>query len=164
MSVRTGTITVSALRDPDGNPFDVAGRLIALEQTAQAPPVPGPQGPPGADGAQGIQGVPGPGFAATVSATSATIGTMTVAMGEGARTIAPTGACTFNASGGVAGQRCTFLITTVGTTSRVLTWSTNFRKAGTLATGTAAARFFSVTFVCADGTVWQETGRTAVQT
>jgi hypothetical protein len=89
---------------------------------------------------------------------------MTVAMGEGVRTITPTGACTFNASGGTAGMRCTFAITTTGTTSRVLTFGTNFRKVGTLATGTAAGRFFSVTFVCINGTVWQEMGRTAVQT
>lgn len=133
----------------------------------------GANGAPGQQGIQGIQGIQGvqgnvgpqgPGFAATMSATSATTGTMTVAMGEGVRTITPTGACTFNASGGVAGQRCTFAITTVGTTSRVLTFGTNFRKVGTLATGTTANRFFSVTFVCVDGTLWQETARTVVQT
>lgn len=39
---------------------------------------------------------------------------------------------------------------------------TNFRKAGTLATGTTSARFFSVTFICLDGTIWQEIARTAV--
>ena len=157
-----------------------------------APGEQGPQGYSGNDGAPGIPGTPGakgdtgdsgpPGttdynaltnlptlgtmaaWTPTVSATSATTGTMTVAMGEGARTITPTGACTFNASGGVAGQRCTFAITTTGTTTRVLTWGTNFRKAGTLSTGTTAERFFSVTFLCLDGTIWQEIGRTAVQT
>lgn len=99
-----------------------------------------------------------------VSATSATTGTMTVAMGPGVRTITPTGACTFNASGGTAGDICTFAITTQGSSSFTLTWGTNFRKTGTLATGTTSARFFSVSFVCLDGTTWQEISRTAVQT
>lgn len=101
-------------------------------------------------------------FAPTVSACPATTGTMTVTMGHGARTITPTGACTFNASGGVAGQVCTFAITTSGTSSFVLTFGTNFRKAGTLATGTTTARFFSVTFLCVSAGVWQEIARTAV--
>lgn len=126
--------------------------------------VPGNNGSNGAQGIQGIQGPQGPGFAATVSATSATTGAMTVAMGEGVRTITPTGACTFNASGGVAGQRCTFAITTAGSSSFVLTFGTNFRRVGTLATGATGARFFSVTFVCINGTVWQEVARTAAQT
>jgi hypothetical protein len=79
-------------------------------------------------------------------------------------TITPTGACTFNASGGVVGQRVAFIITTAGTSSFVLTWGTNFRKTGTLATGTTAARFFTVSFVCVNGTIWQEETRTIVQT
>ena len=98
------------------------------------------------------------------AATSATTGTMTVSMTTSVITITPTGACTFNASGGVAGQRVTFAITTSGTSSFTLTFGTNFRKTGTLATGTTSARFFSVTFVCIDGTVWQEVARTAAQT
>jgi hypothetical protein len=79
-------------------------------------------------------------------------------------TITPTGACTFNASGGVTGQITTFAITTSGTSSFTLTFGTNFRKAGTLATGTTSGRFFSVTFRCLNGTTWQEIGRTAAQT
>lgn len=98
------------------------------------------------------------------AATSATTGTMTVPMTSSVITITPTGACTFNASGGVAGQVITFSITTSGTTSFVLTWGTNFRKVGTLATGTVSARFFSVSFICINGTIWQEISRTAVQT
>lgn len=98
------------------------------------------------------------------AATSATTGTMTVNMTTSVITITPTGACTFNASGGVAGQIVTFSITTSGTTSFVLTFGTNFRKVGTLATGTVSARFFAVTFRCINGTIWQEIGRTAVQT
>lgn len=98
------------------------------------------------------------------AATSATTGTMTVPMTSSVITITPTGSCTFNASGGVAGQIVTFAITTSGTTSFVLTWGTNFRKVSTLATGTVSARFFSVTFICINGTIWQEIGRTAAQT
>lgn len=98
------------------------------------------------------------------AATSATTGTMTVNMTSSIITITPTGACTFNASGGVAGQVVTFAVTTSGVTSFVLTFGTNFRKVGTLATGTTSARFFSVTFRCIDGTIWQEIGRTAAQT
>lgn len=98
------------------------------------------------------------------AATSATTGTMTVNMTTAVITITPTGDCTFNASGGLVGQVATFCVTTTGVTSRTLTFGTNFRKTGTLATGTTAARFFSVSFLCVDGTIWQEIARTAVQT
>lgn len=98
------------------------------------------------------------------AAAPATTGTMTINMTASVVTITPTGACTFNASGGVTGQRVTFVITTSGTTSFVLTWGSNYRKVGTLATGTVSARFFSVTFVCVNGTIWQEESRTAAQT
>ena len=102
-------------------------------------------------------------FLNTSAAAPATTGAMTVSMASEIITITPTGACTFNASGGTAGATCTFIITTSGTTSRTLTWGTNFRKTGTLATGTTSARFFAVTFRCVDGTIWQEIARTAVQ-
>lgn len=75
-------------------------------------------------------------------------------------TITPTGDCTFNASGGYAGQRVTYIINTSGTTSRTLTWGTNFKTNGTLATGTTTGKTFAVDFVCKDGTTWVETGRT----
>lgn len=135
----------------------------------------GPQGPTGTNGTQGIQGiqgiqgtqgvqgVPGPGLTGA-AATSATTGTMTVVMDTGVKTITPTGACTFNASGGNAGELVTFSVTTSGTSSFVLTWGTNFRKTGTLATGTTSARFFTVSFRCVAAGVWSEIGRTAVQT
>ena len=88
---------------------------------------------------------------------------MTVNMTSSVVTITPTGACTFNASGGVAGQILVFSITTSGVSSFTLTWGTNFRKTGTLATGTTSARFFTVTFICLDGTTWAELARTTVQ-
>lgn len=101
----------------------------------------------------------------TSAATSATSGTMTVNMTTDVITITPTGACTFNAAaGGNIGQMVTFSITTSGTSSFVLTWGTNYRKTGTLATGTTSARFFTVTFRYVAANVWQEISRTAVQT
>jgi len=96
------------------------------------------------------------------SATPATTGAMTVNMGTvSVFTITPTGACTFNASGGIAGQRVGFIITTSGTTARVLTFGTNFKAAGKLSTGTVTAKIFQVSFTCKDGTLWVEEGRTA---
>jgi len=91
---------------------------------------------------------------------SATSGTITVTMDGSYKTITPTGACTFNASGGVPGQRCAFIITTSGTTSYTLTWSTNFKATGTLATGTVSGKKFVVEFIY-DGTLWCECSRTA---
>ena len=99
-----------------------------------------------------------------VTAAPATTGTMSIPMTSRIVTITPTGACTFNAAiaGGI-GQEVTFAITTSGTSSFTLTWGTNFRKVGTLATGTTSARFFTVTFI-SDGTRWWEQCRTAAQT
>lgn len=97
------------------------------------------------------------------AATSATTGTITVNMTTPCISTTPTGAMTLNASGGVAGQIVVFSITTSGTNSFTLTFGTNFRKTGTLATGTVSARFFTVTFYCLDGTTWTEVARTAVQ-
>lgn len=96
-------------------------------------------------------------------ALGATTGTMTATMTSGTQTvftITPTGACTFNASGGKAGARATFIITTSGTSAFVLTWSTNFKTTGTLSTGTVSGKVFSVSFATADGTTWVECGRT----
>ena len=101
----------------------------------------------------------------TSAATPATTGTMTVNMTTDIITITPTGACTFNAaSGGRIGRIVTFVITTSGTSSFTLTWGTNYRKTGTLATGTTSARFFAVSFRYVATNVWQEICRTAAQT
>lgn len=95
-------------------------------------------------------------------AAPATTGTIAVNLSGAVVTITPTGNCTFNTTtSAMAGREITFVITTSGTTSRVLTWGTNFRAAGTLATGTVTARVFCVTFKCLNGTLWVETGRTA---
>jgi hypothetical protein len=131
----------------------------------------GPAGPaifleaePGEDG-QSIPGRTGTvsfadGGNTGVAATSATTGTMTVSMTTSVITITPSNACTFNASGGIPGQSITFVITTSGVSSFVLTWGTNFKTTGTLATGTTSARTFCVSFVCTNGTQWVEIGRT----
>lgn len=95
------------------------------------------------------------------AATSATTGIITVNMTSTIITVTPTGAMTFNGSGGVTGQRTTFVITTSGASSFVLTWGTNYRTTGTLATGTTTAKIFCVSFLCTNGTQWVETSRTA---
>ncbi len=97
------------------------------------------------------------------AATSATTGTISVSMTTEIITCTPTGAMTLNATGGVAGQRVTFIFTTSGVNSFVITFGTGFVKVGTLATGTTSARRFTVSFIF-DGVSWIETGRTAAQT
>jgi len=93
-------------------------------------------------------------------AAPATTGTMTTTLTNlTVMTITPTGACTFNASGGIAGQQCSFVVTTSGTTAFVLTWGTNYKTIGTLSTGTVTAKVFTVNFVY-DGTNWNEQSRT----
>lgn len=95
------------------------------------------------------------------AATVATTGTMSVNLtGLGAITITPSGACTFNATGGYGGQHCSFVITTSGVSSFVLTFGTNFKSSGTLATGVTSGKMFTVSFVF-DGALWVETSRTA---
>jgi hypothetical protein len=98
---------------------------------------------------------------AVTTATPATTGTQSLVMtGKNVFTITPTGACTFNASGGFAGQAVNMIITTSGTAAFVLTFGTNFKTTGTLSTGTVTAKVFQISFVCKDGTLWIEEGRT----
>jgi VCBS repeat-containing protein len=105
------------------------------------------------------------GWIAPMSSVSApaTTGTMSIASSTSINTvvgIVPSGACTFNAPAGIAGQIMVFSITTSGTSSYNLNWNTNYKSTGTLATGTVTAKTFTVTFVCADGTTWHEISRT----
>jgi hypothetical protein len=90
----------------------------------------------------------------------ANTGAMTATMDGGYKKITPAGACIFNATAGSAGQRCTFIVTTSGTTSYTLTFGTNFISQGVLATGTVSGKIFTVSFIF-DGTNWIETARTA---
>lgn len=59
-------------------------------------------------------------------------------------------------------ERITIMIDTINTTTRTLTWGTNFRSTGTLATGATAARRFVLVFV-SNGLGWTEVSRTAAQ-
>lgn len=101
--------------------------------------------------------------AGSSATTTATTGTMTVSMTTPIITITPTGACTFNASGGATAQRITFVVTTSGVTSFNLTFGTNFKTTSTLATGTTTGKIFAVSFLSTNGTQWIETGRTTAQ-
>lgn len=74
-------------------------------------------------------------------------------------TYTPAQTATLNAASVVRGQELTFVITTAGVTSFTLTFGTNFKTTSTLATGTVAAKVFTVSFV-ADGTNYNEVGRT----
>lgn len=65
---------------------------------------------------------------------------------------------TINAATVVPGQRLTFIITTSGTSSFTLTFSTNFKSTGTLATGTVSAKVFTIEFI-SDGTNYNEVAR-----
>lgn len=62
-------------------------------------------------------------------------------------------------TGAVSGRTYALVITTSGTTSRTLTFSTNFKTTGTLATGTTSAKKFVITFIF-DGTSFNEVSRT----
>jgi len=77
--------------------------------------------------------------------------------------LTPGVALQINASdGGKPLEELTFFIDTVGASSYVVTFGTNFRSTGTLATGTVTLQRFVLRFV-SDGIVWSEVSRTAVQ-
>ena len=99
-------------------------------------------------------------WALCANSTSATSGTMTVNMTSSVVTITPAGACTFNTSTGITGQRVTFCITTSGATPYTLTWNTGFKSTGTLSTGSVSGKKFTVSFVLVDGANWCEVSRT----
>ncbi|MDP2941988.1 MAG: hypothetical protein Q8O36_00520, partial [Candidatus Omnitrophota bacterium] len=64
-----------------------------------------------------------------------------------------------SASNLTAGQKINLVITTSGTSSFTLTFGSNFKSTGTLATGTVSAKVFVVSFV-SDGTNLNEVART----
>jgi hypothetical protein len=66
---------------------------------------------------------------------------------------------TINAASCTAGQRLNIIVTTTGTTSRTLTFSTRFKVTGTLATGTTSGKVFVIEFI-GDGTNYNEVSRT----
>lgn len=59
----------------------------------------------------------------------------------------------------VIGRQYHLIITTSGTTSYTLTFGTNFKSTGTLATGTSSAKVFVISFIY-DGTNMNEVSRT----
>lgn len=63
---------------------------------------------------------------------------------------------------GAQGQVLIIKVLTSGTTSRTLTFGTNFKSTGTLATGTTTAKTFMIAFL-SDGTNYVELFRTAAQ-
>lgn len=76
-------------------------------------------------------------------------------------TLTPAQDETINAvtTGAISGRTYSLVITTSGTTSRTLTFSTNFKTTGTLATGTTSAKKFVISFIF-DGTTFNEVSRT----
>lgn len=73
--------------------------------------------------------------------------------------ITPTGNLTINASGGVIGATVTITGATSGTSSYNVTFGTNFISQGVFATGTQDGKYFTITFLCVDGTYWREISR-----
>lgn len=100
------------------------------------------------------------GGAANVALTSsATISVVTTSSEDFTLTAGHT--ATLNAtSPGVFGQRLRLFVLTSGTNSFTLTFGTNLKSAGTLATGTVDAKKFVVEFV-SDGVEFLEVRRTA---
>ena len=85
--------------------------------------------------------------------------TLNCALGD-VFTLTPAEAENISASNLTAGQKINIIITTSGTTTYTLTFGTNFKSTGTLATGTVSAKVFVISFV-SDGTNLNETCRTA---
>lgn len=102
----------------------------------------------------------GSGTAASTTLTSAT----TIALDATANTtfkLTPAHTATVNAAAVLAaGRVIDLIVTTSGTTSYTLTFGTNLKSTGTLATGTTDAKKFVVRFI-SDGVEWIETSRTA---
>jgi hypothetical protein len=75
-------------------------------------------------------------------------------------TLVPAQTETINATNCTTGEMASIVVTTSGTSSFTLTFSTNFKTTGTLATGTISGKVFAVSFVCS-GTTATELARTA---
>lgn len=110
-----------------------------------------------------ITGIDGGGIAGYVAETvvAVTAGATPAidATKGGVFTLTPGEDETISISGGVNGESIALVVTSVGTTSRTLTFGTGFKTTGTLATGTTAAKTFVVRFLCVGGT-FLETSRT----
>ncbi|WP_424363608.1 hypothetical protein [Methylocystis parvus] len=89
----------------------------------------------------------------------ATSGAISLDPALGDATITPAGDATINATS-VLKDEFTIIVTTSGTTSRDITFGTNFKSQGVLSTGTTTAKEFVVRFI-GDGTTYREISRTA---
>jgi hypothetical protein len=76
--------------------------------------------------------------------------------------LTPGANATLTVAGGKNGQNLALIITTTGTTSRTLTFGTGFKVTGTLATGTTAAKVFSLMFKNVNGTFYEIARSTAM--
>lgn len=75
-------------------------------------------------------------------------------------TLTPGQAETINATTvGVAGQMMYLIVTTSGIDSYILTFGTNFKTTGTLTTGTASGKVYTMQFI-SNGTNYCEVSRT----
>ena len=94
------------------------------------------------------------------TAISGTSGSLSVTMDGTVKTLAPTAACTLNATGGIAGQSCCFVITAQNTDSNVITFGTNFRTTDGVAVtlGNTAGDTAVIDFIY-DGSNWYEKSR-----
>jgi FtsP/CotA-like multicopper oxidase with cupredoxin domain len=70
-------------------------------------------------------------------------------------TLVPAQTETINATNCATGLQKNLQITTSGVSSFTLTFSTNFKTTGTLATGTTTAKVFNVTFLCNSTTAYE---------
>jgi len=75
-------------------------------------------------------------------------------------TLTPDQSADIAASSVPSGQVIYLIVTTSGTSSYTLTFTTNFKTTGTLATGTVSGKVFVMTFV-SNGTNFNEVSRTA---
>lgn len=100
-----------------------------------------------------------PNVVALTAGTTVSIDPTLLGIVNGVFTLTPAQNETINAASVVAGMRMALVITTSGTSSFTLTFSTNFKTTGTLATGTVSAKVFVIDFIC-DGTNWNEVART----
>lgn len=73
--------------------------------------------------------------------------------------VTPTGTLAINAASLQPGGEIVIVVTTSGASSYTITFGTNFKSTGTLATGTSSGKVFTICFAC-DGVNWNETGRT----
>ena len=94
------------------------------------------------------------------SSVALTPGAVVAANLDGANTLTlvPAQNCTINASGGINNQEVAVVITTSGASSFNVTFGTNFKSQGVLATGTVSAKVFILQFKNINGT-WHEFSR-----